>query len=99
MTYRAYFNSAVRILNEVISSLVTADPEKRSVARPIIGSLEKVMAIMACGFTKKARIWVMSVSPIMVTDIAWVALGASMTIRSQISLPWAAESRVAFEIA
>jgi len=40
----------------------------------------------------------MSLSPIMVTDIAVVALGASITMRSQISLPLAAESRVAFAI-
>src|SRR5690349_16281727 len=64
-------------------------------ASPIIGSSEKLMRMVACGFTKKARSNVMSVSPITVTDIELLALGASMTIRSQMSLPFAADSRVA----
>src|SRR5215469_18401637 len=53
------------------------------------------MGIVACGFTKKARSSVISVSPITVTDIELLALGVSMTIRSQMSLPFAADSRVA----
>src|SRR5579871_744919 len=64
----------------------------------MVGSSEKLMGIVACGLTKKARSIVMSVSPITVTDIELLALGASMTIHSQMSLPFAADSRVAFEI-
>ena len=67
---------------------------KRSQVMPIIGSSEKVMAIAARGLTKWLRIWVISVSPSTVVDIALLALGASITTRIQMLLPWAAARRV-----
>src|SRR5512134_4028968 len=74
---------------------MVADPVKLSQLMPIIGSSEKVMAIAAFGLTKYARIWVISVSPSTVVDMALLALGASITTRIQISLPRAAARRVA----
>ena len=47
------------------------------------------------GFSKKTCICFMSVSPITVTDIDSLALGASITMRSQTSSLLAADSRVA----
>src|SRR5262245_10013276 len=63
---------------------------------PIIGSSEKVMAIAACGLTKWLRIWVISVSPSTVVDMALLALGASIITRIQILLFWAAARRAEF---
>src|ERR1700730_8130371 len=70
-----------------------AEPEKWSQLIPSIGSSEKLIATAACGFTKKPRIWVISTSPSVVTDIV-VALGASIMMRIQVSSPLAADRRV-----
>src|ERR1700730_11355788 len=87
-------NAAVRSTNEVVSSVVMAEPEKRSQLIPSIGSSEKLIAITACGLTKKPRIWVMSTSPSVVTAIV-LALGASIMMRIQVSLlPLAADRRL-----
>ena len=52
------------------------------------------MAIAACGLTKCLRIWVISVSPSTVVDIALLALGASITTRIQMPLLWPAARRL-----
>src|SRR4029450_4894138 len=81
-----YRSAAVRITNDFISSRAVAEPVKRSVTRPSVGSSEKVIATIACGFTKCCRIKVRSASPNTVTDIELLALGASIITRSQSSL-------------
>src|SRR5262245_19226756 len=87
-------SAAVRITNDFVSSRAVAEPVKRSVTRPSVGSSEKVIATIACGFTKCCRIAVRSASPNTVTDIELLALGASMITRSQISsLPLEAARR------
>src|ERR1700754_1130163 len=62
---------------------------------PSSGSSEKLIATLEAGLTKNARIAVMSLSPITVTDIARLALGASIMMRIQMSLPLPADRRVA----
>ena len=91
-------SAAVRNAKDSVDSLAVAEPVNRSVVMPSIGSSEKLMAMAACGLTKKARIMVMSVSPSTVVDIALLALGASMTTRIQMLLPLAAARRVEVEI-
>src|SRR5689334_13967665 len=81
-----YRRAAVRITNDIVSRRAVAEPVKRSVTRPSVGSFEKVIATTACGFTKCCRIKVRSASPNTVTDIDVLALGASMITRSQSSL-------------
>src|SRR5262249_43561955 len=82
----AYRRAAVRITNDIVSSRAVAEPVKRSVTMPSVGSFENVIATIACGFTKCCRIRVRSASPNTVTDIDVLALGASMTTRSHSSL-------------
>src|SRR5690349_19586801 len=62
---------------------------------PSSGSSVKPIAIADAGLTKNARIAVMSESPITVTDIARLALGASIMMRNQVSLPLPADRRAA----
>jgi len=59
-----------------------AEPVKRSVTSPSVGSSEKLIATIAGGLTKWARIKVRSESPSTVTRIEVEALGASMITRS-----------------
>ena len=80
--------------NDVVSSFAVADPVNWSEDIPNIGSSVKLMAIEACGLTKKARIWVRSASPSIVTDIDVLALGASSMMRIQLPSVLAAEIRV-----
>src|SRR2546430_10197031 len=82
----AYRSEAVRSTNDIVSSRAVDEPVKRSVTRPSVGSSEKVMAMIACGFTKCCRIAVRSASPNTVTDIDVLPLGASIIPRSQSSL-------------
>src|ERR1700759_4276222 len=65
---------------------------------PSSGSSEKPIATLDAGLTKNARIAVMSLSPITVTDIAGLALGASIMMRIQMSSPLPADRRVAVVI-
>ncbi len=83
----------MRSTNEVVSIVVIAEPEKRSQLIPSIGSSENLIATVACGLTKKPRIWVMSTSPSVVTAIM-LALGASIMMRIQVSSPLAADRRL-----
>src|ERR1700744_3481087 len=62
---------------------------------PSSGSSEKPIAMLDAGLTKNARIALMSLSPITVTDIAPLALGASIMMRIQMSLLFPADRRVA----
>src|ERR1700756_2055524 len=62
---------------------------------PSSGSSEKLIAIVDAGLTKNARSALMSLSPITVTDIALLALGASIMMRIQMSLPLPADRRLA----
>src|SRR5258705_6677753 len=87
-------SDAVRITNDSVSSRAVAEPVKRSVTIPSIGSSEKLIAMIACGLTKWVRIKVMSASPSTVTDIDVLALGASIITRIQMSLPLPAASLV-----
>src|SRR5499427_10017324 len=62
---------------------------------PSIGSSQKLIVIALAGLTKNARIKVRSLSPITVTDMALLALGASIMMRIQLSLPFPADRRFA----
>ena len=70
-----------------------ADPVNWSLTMPICGSSEKLIATMARGLMKCARIRVMSVSPSTVADIDVLALGARIMTRIQTSLVVAAAIR------
>ena len=49
---RAQRSDAVRITNDCVSSRAVAEPVKRSVTSPSVGSSEKLIATIACGLTK-----------------------------------------------
>ena len=87
-------SDAVRIANDVVTSVAVADPVNRSLTSPICGSSEKLMVTAASGLAKWARIKVRSVSPRTVADIAVLALGARIMARIQISVPLKAAIRV-----
>src|SRR6202046_2590510 len=98
MTGDAQCSNAVRIANASVASDAVADPVKRSLSNPICGSSAKLIAIVACGLMKCARIEVRSVSPITVEDIAVVALGARIMARIQISVSVALETAIRADV-
>src|SRR5258705_4027134 len=97
MTIQYQRSDAVRITNDCVARVAVAEPVNRSHTMPSCGSSEKVMATIAGGLTKCARMMVMSASPSTVADIEVLALGARIMARIQISLPLAAAIRVEVE--